>query len=554
MSASRRAIPRLLFSFLSIILLASCSSDSTNYEQGDLETALAALSVEGIQSSLNYIAADEREGRQTGSSGYDDAANFVAEQFHAMGLEPGGTDGWFQQVNFVTRETDIANSGVTLHTNNGDVDLEWGRDVVIYADRVRDENRIRAEVVFAGFGVHAPELGYSDFEDVDVDGKIVAYFSGAPSSFPSTERAHFSSGRTKSAELVHRGAIGEIELLTRLEERRSGWNANRGAPSGMSWIDEGGDVADYHPELEGDARFSRRSAEQLFAGSALNFEQALDAADEARSYSGDLDIEATMYRSSIHESITSPNVVGILRGSDPELSTEYVVYSTHLDHLGTDTSAEGDGIYNGMYDNAMGVSVTLEIARSLASLSTSPRRSIIFVAVTAEEHGLMGSDFFAHFPTVPSSALIASVNIDMPMFLFPMNTVTGYGAEHSSLEALTTEEALMEGFEYIPDPYPDEVYFIRSDQYSFVRAGIPSVYLAEGIGSSDPDIDGRAVLDEFFATHYHAVTDDLTQPVEWETAHRFARTGLRIGYRVAMESDVPTWNEGDFFGGKFGRD
>jgi Zn-dependent M28 family amino/carboxypeptidase len=205
-----------------------------------------------------------------------------------------------------------------------------------------------------------------------------------------------------------------------------------------------------------------------------------------------------------------------------------------------------------MYDNAFGVSITIEMSRALASMLVPPRRSIMFVAVTGEEKGLLGSDYFAHYPTVPSSAIVASVNIDMPLFLFPMNTVVGYAAEHSSLEGLTASEAKKEGFELTPDPYPDEVYFIRSDQHSFVRQGIPSVYFAEGIGSSDPAVDGRAVQGEFFKVRYHHPSDDLSQPVDWETALRFTRAGARIGYRIAMEDQRPTWNDGDFFGDKFG--
>jgi hypothetical protein len=560
MNVTRRVQTPLLIAIASVLSLFACSKDSNEIpENGSAETgldiALAIISRENIQSSLNYLAADEREGRMTGSRGYDESAQYVADQFAAIGLEPGGTDGWLQQVPFITRMTDIENSGVTLHKSNGDVDLEWEKDLIIYADKLRAENRIRAEVVFAGFGVHAPELRYSDYDGIDVSGKIVATFVGAPATFPSTERAHYSSGRTKAAELVSRGAIGEIGLMSRLEEKLSPWEEytqNLGTQPDMSWIDEGGDVADFHPALQGDAMFNRHSAEQLFEGSPLTFEEALDAADDARPSSMALGIEVTMYRRAEHERITSPNVVGILRGSDPELSKEYVVYSTHLDHLGTGSPVDGDSIYNGMYDNALGVAVTLEVARALASLSVPPRRSIVFVAVTGEEHGLLGSDYFAHYPTVPSSAIVANVNIDMPLMLFPLDTVVGYGAEHSSLEGLTAAEAKKEGFELTPDPYPDEVYFIRSDQYSFVRQGIPAVYFAEGIGSSDPAVDGRAVQEDFVNVHYHHPSDDLSQPIEWETALRFARAGVRIGYRIAMEEQRPTWNEGDFFGQKFG--
>ncbi len=561
MKVTRPVQTRLLIAMASVLLLFGCSKDANEIpEQGraaiGLDTALASISRDNIESSLNYLAADEREGRMTGSRGYDESAQYVAHQFAAMGLEPGGTDGWLQQVPLITRRIDIENSGVTLHKSTGDVDLEWKKDLIIFADRLRAENRIRAEVVFAGFGVHAPELGYSDFEGIDVSGKIVATFVGAPATFPSTERAHYSSGRTKAAELVRRGAIGEIGLMSRLEERLSSWEdytQNLGTQPGLSWVDEGGEVADFHPELQGGALFNRPSAEQLFEGAPLTFEEALDVADEARPLSMALGVEVTMYRRAEHERITSPNVIGILRGSDPELSKEYVVYSTHLDHLGIGTPVEGDSIYNGMYDNALGVAVTLEIARALASLSVPPRRSIVFVAVTGEEHSLLGSDYFVHYPTVPSSAIVANVNIDMPLFLFPMNTVVGYGAEHSSLEGLTAAEAKKEGFELTPDPYPDEVYFIRSDQYSFVRQGIPAVYFAEGIGASDPAVDGRAVQEDFFNVHYHHSSDDLSQPIEWETALRFARAGVRIGYRIAMEEQRPTWNEGDFFGEKFGQ-
>ena len=560
MNVTQQDQMRLLVAMASVLLLFGCSKDSNDSSAGgsvdiDLESALASISRDNIQSHVNFLAADEREGRMTGTRGYDESAQYVAEQFAAMGLEPGGTDGWLQKVPLITRVIDIANSGVTLHKSEGDVGLEWEKDLIIYADKLRAENRIRAEVVFAGFGVHAPELGYSDFEGIDVSGKIVATFVGAPATFPSTERAHYSSGRTKAAELVSRGAIGEIGLMSRLEERLSPWEEytrNLGTQPGLSWIDESGDVADFHPELQGDAMFNRQSAEQLFEGSPLTFDEALDAADDARPSPAALGVEVTMYRGTEHERITSPNVVGILRGSDPELSKEFVVYSSHLDHLGIGAPVDGDTIYNGMYDNALGIAVTIEVARALVSLPVPPRRSIVFVAVTGEERGLLGSDYFAHYPPMPSSEIVANVNIDMPMFIFPLNTIVGYGAEHSSLEGLTAAEARKEGFELTPDPYPDEVYFIRSDQYSFVRQGIPAVYFAEGIGSPDPALDTRAIYDEFFKVHYHHPSDDLSQPVEWASALRFSRAAARVGYRIAMDEQRPAWNEGDFFGEKFG--
>jgi Zn-dependent M28 family amino/carboxypeptidase len=245
--------------------------------------------------------------------------------------------------------------------------------------------------------------------------------------------------------------------------------------------------------------------------------------------------------------------VGIVRGSDPQLASEYVVYSTHLDHLGIGAPVAGDSIYNGMYDNALGVAMTMEIARALVAMPVPPKRSIVFLAVTGEERGLLGSDYFAHHPTVPSSAIVANVNIDMPLMIAPLASVVAYGVEHSSLKGLTAAEVKKEGFKLAPDEYPEEVYFIRSDQYSFVRQGIPAVYLAEGPDSPDPAVDTRTLHEKYYEVHYHNPSDDLSQPIVWETALRFARAGARVGYRIAMDDQPPAWNEGDFFGEKFGR-
>jgi len=561
MSIKEHSLLRVLVMMTCAFVLFSCSKSAhevvgNGNSEFNLNAALLLISEDNMQSSVNYLAADARQGRMTGSRGYDEAAQYVVEQFTAIGLEPAGTDGWMQHVPLITAMLDPDNSGVTLHKGAGDVELVWKENLIVYADRLRPENRVRAEVVFVGFGVHAPELGYSDYDGIDVSGKIVVMFGGAPATFSSTERAHYASGRTKVAELVGRGAIGEIELRSRLEEKRSPWGEytrNLGTQPDMSWIGTDGEIADFHTQLRGSATFNRDAAEQLFETAPITFEQALDAAEQAGPLSVALGIEVTMYRRTEHERITSPNVVGIVRGSDPQLANEYVIYSTHLDHLGIGAAVEGDSIYNGMYDNALGVAMTTEIARTLAAMPVSPRRSIVFLAVTGEEHGLLGSDYFAHHPTVSSSAIVANVNIDMPLMIAPLASVVVYGAEHSSLEGLTVTEVKKEGFDLAPDEYPEEVYFIRSDQYSFVRQGIPAIYFAEGPDSPDPAVDTRTLQEDFFDLHYHHPSDDLSQPIVWETALRFTRAAARIGYRIAMDDQRPTWNEGDFFGDKFGK-
>jgi len=294
-------------------------------------------------------------------------------------------------------------------------------------------------------------------------------------------------------------------------------------------------------------------AHELFSRAPISFEQALDAADAGTPLSTPLGTEITLSRKTRHESITSPNVIGILRGSDPQLAEEYVVFTAHLDHVGTGVAVNGDTIYNGMYDNAMGTSLLIETAKAFAAMPEPPRRSILFIALTGEERGLVGSDYFAHYPTVPGDSLVANVNLDMPLLLYPLADVIAFGSEHSSLEQVIGEVVVEEGFELAPDPVPEEVLFIRSDQYSFVKKGVPSVFLVPGFTSTDPDIDGGMLFNQHLKTHYHQPSDDLSRPIDWDSALRFARANVRIGHAVAEKDQRPAWNQGDFFGDKFAK-
>lgn len=521
-----------------------------------LEAALSGISREHLEAHLAYLAADEREGRMTGTKGYDDSAAYVAGRFEAIGLVPAGEEGWYQHVPLLSKRIDPAAAAVTLHHDGADEELRWKDDYVMGGDDMRAETSVRAEVVYAGFGVHAPELGYSDYEGIDVEGRIVAVFGGAPASFPHNERAWYSSGRTKAEEMAARGAVGWIGLRSRTGQKRVPWERlvlNAGMRPGMSWLNRSGEAQDYHPQIEGRAVLDAKSAAALFAGSPLTFEQALDAADDGRPMSMPLGVEATLERRTAHEKLTSPNVVGMLRGSDPELRDEYVVYSAHLDHLGTGAAVDGDDIYNGYYDNAMGIALMLETARAYARLDRAPRRSVLFLAVTAEERGLLGSDYFAHYPTVPPDAIVANINLDMPLLMFPLADVVAFGAGHSTLGSRVASAVEAEGLVLTPDPMPEEVIFIRSDQYSFVRQGVPSVFLVPGFASTDPAIDGEALIREHLATHYHRPSDDSSRPVNWDSALRFARANARAGLAVANDDRRPAWHEGDFFGERYGR-
>jgi Zn-dependent M28 family amino/carboxypeptidase len=242
-----------------------------------------------------------------------------------------------------------------------------------------------------------------------------------------------------------------------------------------------------------------------------------------------------------------------LRGSDPRLAQEYVAVTAHLDHLGLGPARDGDAIYNGAFDNASGTAALLELAAAFASGPRRPRRSILFAAVTAEEKGLLGAEYFVHNPTVPLKDVVAALNMDMFVSLFPLRDVVAFGAEHSSLGETTEAMARRLGLERAPDPFPEQVVFIRSDHFAFVKKGIPALMLSSGLRSSDPSVDGPALFGRWITTVYHSPKDDLAQPIDFDEAARVARLYYLIARQVADGDARPAWKPGDFFGTRFGR-
>jgi len=540
---SRTAL--MLFALLTV---GSCASALPT----TLDESLELIRERALRSHFRWLADDERAGRMTGEPGYDISAQYVADQFAQIGLEPAGTDGWYQQVPLLAYKAIGDATEFTIHGDDGDLEFAYRDDFAAAADPVETATRVRGEVVYVGYGIHAPELGYSDYEGIDVSGKIIAGFSGAPEHFEGVQRAYYSSSTNKRQEAVARGAIGTITLRSRKAEQRSPWDEMKtriGVRESMTWVNQAGEAARHFPALRGSVSLSPATAEALLAATPLSYEDTLTAMEAGEVRSAALGIEVTIARESEHRELRSPNVVGLVRGTDPELADEYVVYTAHLDHMG---SREIDGekkIYNGAYDNAIGVALMLETARVFAVLP--PRRSVLFVALTGEERGLLGSDYFVNNPIVPVESIVANVNLDMPLFLYPVADLVAFGAESTTLNSVASVAVAAEGFFLSSDPLPEETRFVRSDQYSFVRAGVPAIYLVPGLVSTDEDIDGESLYRAFLDKHYHKATDDLRRKVHWDSAVRFARAHARIGYAVASEDDRPAWNEGSFLGKRF---
>jgi Zn-dependent M28 family amino/carboxypeptidase len=527
-----------------------------------LATAGAALAAEPapdaaaarIRAHIGFLADDLLEGRAAGSRGYDLAARYVASEFDALGLKPGGPGGgWLQPVELIEASPVIPAGELVLERDGATTRLESAVDFLPGVDYSAAKSSISAPLEFVGFGVSAPERGYDDFAGSDLSGKIAVILSGAPPTFDSESRAHYSASLTKLPELVRRGAVGLVTVLTRVDEQRVPWErqVQRSWFPAMRWIGADGAPVDAFAELKRKATMGRTGADKLFAGSGHTLDEVYAAAAAGRPQHFALPGTATLAGQTILTKRHSANVVGILEGTDPVLKREYVVLSAHLDHLGRGAAVGGDTIYNGALDNASGVAVMLEVAHLLAGDARRLKRSVLFVALTAEERGLLGSDVFARQPPVPKQALVADVNMDMPVALGPLADWIAFGGEHSTLGPVAARAAAAEGYRLSPDPTPEEIVFVRSDQYMFVRQGVPSIFMSAGQQSKDPAIDVKARWEDFRRNHYHMPSDDTSLPIHYPSLAGLARVNARIVREVADARERPAWNPGDFFGARF---
>jgi Zn-dependent M28 family amino/carboxypeptidase len=518
--------------------------------------ASPAIRPAALRAHVKFLADDLLEGRGTATRGHEIAARYVAAHFEAMGLLPAGQDGtFFQEVPLRSARLVAEESSLTLARGGRERTLRAVHDYALAPDTLRQESEVAAPVVFVGFGVVAPELDHDDYAGVDVRGKIVALLTGAPARFPNDQRAYYSSAGVKAEAAASRGALGVLAIQTPEDAKRVPFSRTVEALEAgvMRWVDGQGNPAGVAPGLRASAALSRDGALALFEGAARSLDEAFADAAAAKVASFALAAEARLRTRSRHQDVRSPNVLAVLRGRDPALAKEHVVLSAHLDHLGIGVVRDGDAIYNGAFDNASGTAALLEIARAFAALSRPPRRSILFAAVTAEEKGLLGAEYFARNPTVEASSIVANFNMDMFLSLFPAKDVIAFGAEHSSLGGVAKDLAGRLDLTLAPDPFPEEVIFIRSDHYAFVRQGIPSLMLSAGLRSTTPGVDGPRLFGQWLGRVYHSPKDDASQAIDFDSAAKVARLYFLMAEKVAGERERPSWKPGDFFGTKFGR-
>lgn len=510
-----------------------------------------------IRSHVEFLAADLLEGRATASRGHDIAAAYVAAQFRQAGLQPAGDDkSYLQKVPLLEATPVLPGSSAELVRGNDTYTFEYSTDYLPSADFFSASSTLSAPLVFAGFGIDAPELSYNDFENIDVKGRIAVVFSGAPARFSNEKRAYYSWEERKLSTLVDKGAVGVLTVDSSDDMKRTPWErrvAMSWIPQ-MRWIDPAGTPQNAFPALKLRFRFNHDAATQLFEAAQTTFPVALATSEEGTPQGFELPGMLTLSATTGLRKTESANVVGLLPGSDPQLKNEYVVVTAHLDHLGRGPAVNGDSVYNGAHDNAVGMGIMLELARALHAANTKPRRSLLFVAVTAEEKGLLGSDFFANQAQAQAKKLVANINLDMPLTFVPVQDFVALGAPHSSLGTIARQAVAAQGYRLSADAAPEQVRFIRSDQFSFIRRGIPSLKLDTGYQPRDPSVDLAEMRRQFLAAHYHQPSDDLMLPIDYPTAADLARIDLRIALAVANASSAPRWNTGDFFAEKFPAD
>ena len=498
---------------------------------------------------IQFLADDALEGRNVGTPGYEKAVDYVESQFRAIGLKPAGTSGFRQPVGFDSRKLAADQTRIALARDGREEPLTVGQDA---SPNARGElyGSKEAPMVFIGYGISIPDSGWDDLAGLDLRDKVAVYVNAFPPVKVSDNvKSHANTADERWAAVKRAGGIGIATVALPPAPTAAGGaqpaqgGGGGGAPQPVITLSDR-DVQNLSGQIVS-LNFTARGAEKIFAGTAHAFSEITQLARDAKplprfALPGTLKMHAALTRNTFDAS----NVAGLFEGSDPALKSEYVVMTSHLDHVGVGRPVNGDSIYNGAMDDASGIAAMLQIARMLKTSGAETKRSILFVAVAAEERGLLGSRYFAAHPTVPFSKIVANINLDMFLPLYPLKVLEVQGLAESSLGESVRVVARELGVEVQTDREPEQNRFIRSDQYSFIRRGVPALAFKFGyeFGSADEKTRLAWVRDR-----YHQPSDDLSQPVDLEAAAKFNRVIMALLRRVADDMARPTWNADSFF-------
>jgi Zn-dependent M28 family amino/carboxypeptidase len=491
-------------------------------------------------SHVQYLAGDELEGRETGSHGFDLAAAYVQDQFKQAGLKPAGNSGFFQDVAFRVTQPDSSHSSWELVCEQKSTPVVLGKEASINIRGV-EGGSLDAPAVFVGYGFSVPERGFDEFAGLDLHGKIAVAISGGPSSIPGPIRSFYQSSGERWQQLQRAGAAGLVMIAN--PKTDIPWERAQASKPKTSVV-----LAD--PELDGlrglnfSGTINPAYADKFLAGSGHSYHELQALADQGKPLPKFSLAFEFRTRTGVTQlpGIHSVNVIGLLPGSDAHLKHEYVVLSAHLDHLGIGRPIAGDAIYNGAMDNAAGIASLIEAAKALRSQSV--KRSILFIAFTGEEEGMLGSQYYVAHPTVKLKDIVAAINMDMYLPLFPLHYLEVQGLGESTLGNDIRAVAQLNDVEVQFDKQPPQNRFIRSDQASFVRQGIPGLGFKFGW---TPDSPEQKIFNDWIHDRYHAPSDDTNQPVDTVAAAQFTHILAQLALRVANETVKPSWYPESFY-------
>jgi Zn-dependent M28 family amino/carboxypeptidase len=491
---------------------------------------------------VKVLADDNMEGRETGSAGLRRAEVYIVDQLKVAGLQPAGTDGFYQPVKFESRQIVEKDSSLALVRNGKVEPLTLGEDAY-FSTRVDLAPELQAPLVFVGYGLSIPEKNYDDLAGLDLNGKVAVILNGLPADIPGSLGSHYQSAAERWKTLRKAGVVGVVGIANpaTMDIPWSRMSVNRTLPSMVLAGPE-------FNETQGEKLtviFNPASAGKLFEGSGHTFDEILSLAKERKQLprfplTASIEAKAKLEK----KDLESANVIAKLPGNDPQLKNEYVVLSAHIDHLGIGEPINGDRIYNGAMDNASGSALLLDVASSVNKSPEKLKRSLLFLFVTGEEKGLLGSKYFAAHPTVDAKSMVADINVDMFLPIVPLKVLTVFGLAESDLGDSAREVAQAYGISVQPDPEPQRNIFIRSDQYNFIRHGIPALAMGVGVAPGSPE---QKIFKDWLTQRYHAPSDDLNQPVDLQAAALYEEVIRGLMVSVAQNPQRPQWKQDSFF-------
>ncbi|MGB6308300.1 MAG: M28 family peptidase [Steroidobacteraceae bacterium] len=515
----------------------------------DVAAAMRGIDAERIRSHVRFLSDDLLEGRGTGARGGDIAAKYIATEFALDGLKPAGDGGgYLQKVEFTGVQTLPATTAALQPEHGGALDLKLGDDYVTNNQTQTAGVDIDAPIVFVGYGIEAPEYRWDDFKGVDVKGKVLLMIVNQP---PSKDPKFFNAGimtyygrwTYKFEEAARKGAIGAL-IIHRTDLASYGWSVVRN-----SWSNEQVYLSnDKDPKLEAASWIQLDVARQLFGASGLKLDDMMASAGKRGFKARELPVRFKAHIDSKVRQFISNNVLALLPGTDPGAPTQAVVYSAHYDHLGIDPNLSGDNIYNGAVDNGTGVGMLLELAHAFATSSARPPHPVLFAAVTAEEKGLLGSNYLGKHLPFPANQFALDLNFDAILPLGAPESVTATGAERTSFYPTVEKTAKAFGFAIQADSQPGAGHYYRSDHFSFARVGIPAFSMDAGTKFAGHTAEwGKAQQDDYNDKRYHRPGDEYSPSMDFSSNAAIAQFGFALGWQALLQKGTVNWQPGDEF-------